>query len=428
MEEIANQKTFKNYLMLWSGQLFSLLGSMVVHFIITWWIQEKTNNPIFLAIASLMYFLPMLIATPIAGVLSDRINRKKIILVVDSLQAVATFILIMVFLMNFTEIWLIFIFLAIRSIFQGFHYPAFSSVIPLMVPKEKLSRINGVNFLFSGLVQLIGPALAAALSLFLTFHQILWIDIITFFIALIPLLLIQIPSVERKESSKSADKPSFFTDFKEGFVLLRSIPVLLTIIILAMFLNFLIQPLGVLLPYYVNTLHGGSLNEYAFVSISMNAGMILGAIVTTNKKKWKHKILTTFIGVIILFLGYAYLALVPTGFFIMMVIGLIIMGITLPIINTIFQTIEQTIVPPDKIGRVMSIDSTLSMIISPLGIILTGILIVPLGVTTLFLFCGIIGVTISIATYLFTNIRHFEKEEKTDSDILSASDENEVSS
>ncbi len=428
MEEIANQKTFKNYLMLWSGQLFSLLGSMVVHFIITWWIQEKTNNPIFLAIASLMYFLPMLIATPIAGVLSDRINRKKIILVVDSLQAVATFILIMFFLMNFTEIWLIFIFLAIRSIFQGFHYPAFSSVIPLMVPKEKLSRINGVNFLFSGLVQLIGPALAAALSLFLTFHQILWIDIITFFIALIPLLLIQIPSVERKESSKSADKPSFFTDFKEGFVLLRSIPVLLTIIILAMFLNFLIQPLGVLLPYYVNTLHGGSLNEYAFVSISMNAGMILGAIVTTNKKKWKHKILTTFIGVIILFLGYAYLALVPTGFFIMMVIGLIIMGITLPIINTIFQTIEQTIVPPDKIGRVMSIDSTLSMIISPIGIILTGILIVPLGVTTLFLFCGIIGVTISIATYLFTNIRHFEKEEKTDSDILSASDENEVSS
>ena len=425
MEEIANQKTFRNYLILWSGQLFSLLGSMVVHFIITWWIQEKTNNPIFLAIASLMYFLPMLIATPIAGVLADRINRKKIILVVDSLQAVATFILIMLFLMNFTEIWIIFIFLAIRSIFQGFHYPAVSSVIPLMVPKEKLSRINGVNFLFSGLVQLIGPAFAAALSLFLTFHQILWIDIITFFIALIPLLLIQIPSVERKESSKSADKPSFFTDFKEGFVLLRSVPVLFTIIILAMFLNFLIQPLGVLLPYYVNTLHGGTLNEYAFVSVSMNAGMILGAIVTTRKKKWNHKILTTFIGVIVLFLGYAYLALIPTGFFIMMVIGLLIMGITLPIINTIFQTIEQTIVPPDKIGRVMSIDSTLSMIISPIGIILTGILSVPLGVPTLFLFCGIVGVSISIATYLFTNIRHFEKEKKTDSDTLSVSDENE---
>jgi MFS family permease len=191
-----------------------------------------------------------------------------------------------------------------------------------------------------------------------------------------------------------------------------------------MFLNFLIQPLGVLLPYYVNTLHGGTLNEFAIVSVSMNAGMILGAIVTTKKKNWNHKILTTFIGVVILFLGYAYLALIPTGFFIMMILGLLVMGITLPIINTIFQTIEQTIVPPDKIGRVMSIDSTLSMMISPIGIILTGLLSVPLGVTPLFLYCGIVGVAITIATYTFTNIRHFEKEKKTDSDTLSTSDEN----
>ena len=424
MEEIANQKTFRNYLVFWSGQLFSLLGSMVVHFIITWWIQKETNNPSLLALSSLLYMLPMIIATPIAGVLSDRINRKKIILLVDSLQAVATFILIMLFLMNFTEILIIFIFIAIRAVFQGFHYPTVSSVIPLMVPKDKLSRINGVNFLFSGLVQLIGPALGATLSLFLTFYQILWIDIITFFIALIPLLLIQIPSVNTKESSASTERQSFFKDFKEGLGLLRVVPVLLTIIILAMFLNFLIQPLGILLPYYVNTIHGGDISSYAIVSISMNAGMVLGAIVTVIKKKWKHKILTTFIGIVVLFLGYAYLALVPTGFFIMMIIGLLIMGITLPIINTIFQTIEQTIVPPDKIGRVMSIDSTLSMMISPIGIVLTGILSVPLGVMNLFLYCGIVGVAISIATYLFTNIRHFEKEKKTDIDTLNASDEN----
>jgi DHA3 family macrolide efflux protein-like MFS transporter len=236
-------------------------------------------------------------------------------------------------------------------------------------------------------------------------------------------VLIQIPSVITKEGSASTERQSFFKDFKEGLGLLRVVPVLLTIIILAMFLNFLIQPLGILLPYYVNTIHGGDISEYAIVSISMNAGMILGAIVTVIKKKWKHKILTTFIGIVILFLGYAYLSLVPTGFFIMMIIGLLIMGITLPIINTIFQTIEQTIVPPDKIGRVMSIDSTLSMMITPLGIVLTGILSVPLGVMNLFLYCGIFGVAISMATYLFTNIRHFEKEKKTISDVLSASDE-----
>jgi Na+/melibiose symporter-like transporter len=237
------------------------------------------------------------------------------------------------------------------------------------------------------------------------------------------LLVIQIPSVEPKQSSISNEEHSFFKDFKEGLGLLRTVPVLITIIILSMFLNFLIRPLGVLLPYYVDTLHGGTISEYAIVSISMNAGMISGAIITTIKKNWKHKILTTLLSIVIFFSGYAYLAFVPTGFFVMIIIGLIMMGITLPIINTIFQTIEQTIVPPDKVGRIMSIDRTLSMMITPLGVILTGILSVSLGVTTLFLYCGIIGVVITIATYFLTNIRHFEKENKTDSDVLSASGE-----
>jgi len=313
--EIANQKTFKNYLIFWSGQLFSLLGSMVVHFVITWWIQEKTGSTWFLALASVLYLLPMLIATPIAGVLSDRINRKKIIITVDSLQAFTTFILILLFFMGFTDIGVVFLFIIFRSILQGFHQPTVYTVIPLMVPKDKLSRINGLNFLFSGLVQLIGPALGATLSLFLTFHQILWIDIITFFIALIPLLLIQIPSAKAKVESDtiSKEKRHFLKDFKEGVDVILKMPTLLTIIILAMFLNFLIQPLSVLLPYYVNTIHGGDITVYAIVSVSMNAGMISGAVVTTIKKQWNHKIRTTFVGIIIFLIGYAYLAFVPTN-------------------------------------------------------------------------------------------------------------------
>ena len=411
--EIANQKTFKNYLIFWSGQLFSLLGSMVVHFVITWWIQEKTGSTWFLALASVLYLLPMLIATPIAGVLSDRINRKKIIITVDSLQAFTTFILILLFFMGFTDIGIVFLFIIFRSILQGFHQPTVYTVIPLMVPKDKLSRINGLNFLFSGLVQLIGPALGATLSLFLTFHQILWIDIITFFIALIPLLLIQIPSAKVRSGTISKEKRSFFKDFKEGVDVIIKMPTLLTIIILAMFLNFLIQPLSVLLPYYVNTIHGGDISVYAIVSISMNAGMISGAVVTTVKKQWNHKIRTTFVGIIIFLIGYAYLAFVPTGFFIMMIAGLVIMGINLPIINTIFQTIEQTTVSPDKIGRVMSIDQTLSMMIMPIGALLTGVLSTIIGVNNLFLYCGIFGIIITTGTYLFTNIRHYDNEKKS---------------
>ena len=416
MEVIPTKTTFRNYLFFWSGQLFSLLGTMVVDFILIWWIQIRTGNVILLSLASFFYIVPTLIVTPIAGVLSDRLNRKKMIVTVDSLQALTTFILILFFLIDFTELWIVFLFIGISSVFQGIHQTTVRGLVPIMVPKDKLSRVNGVNFLFTGLVQLLGPALGAILLLFLTIKEILWVDIITFFIALVPLLLIRIPSINADTTPE--EKNSFFKDFKVGFSILRTIPGLLTIVILTMFLNFLIQPISVLSPYYINIIHGGDIFEYALFSISIQAGIILGAIVTTLKKQWKRKIRTAFTYIVIFLGGYAFLAIIPIGSYVLIVIGIFIMGFSLPIINTIFQTIIQTVVPPDKIGRVLSINSTLCMLMTPIGIILSGPLSVIVGITNLFLFCGIIGIIITIATYLFTNIRHTDYEKKIETKIL----------
>ncbi|MHA2180427.1 MAG: hypothetical protein ACXAAH_03270, partial [Promethearchaeota archaeon] len=82
MEEIASQKTFKDYIFLYSGQLFSLLGSSITQFILIWWITITTASHVMLSIASFLYILPMTIAMPIAGVVADRYSRKKVILIV----------------------------------------------------------------------------------------------------------------------------------------------------------------------------------------------------------------------------------------------------------------------------------------------------------------------------------------------------------
>ena len=108
MEIIPTQKSFRSYLFFWTGQLFSLLGSMVVHFILIWWIQLETGNPLFLSLGQTFYIVPMLIFMPIAGVFSDKLNRKNLIIVVDSLQAFATFLLIMFFLFDVVNVWLVF--------------------------------------------------------------------------------------------------------------------------------------------------------------------------------------------------------------------------------------------------------------------------------------------------------------------------------
>ena len=235
MDDITNKKTFRHYLYFLFGQQFSLLGSMIVGFVITWWLTVETGSVIILSISVFLMFIPQIIITPISGVISDRWSRKAIIAISDALQAVVTFILFCFFLLDIPNVWFVLGINTFRAALFAFQLPAVSALIPAMVPREKLSRINGVNFLFSSLVFSIGPMVAAVLYEFFSIEEIMLLDISTFIIALIPLLLIKIPSIKkiREEHTKS----SFTKDFKEGLSVIKAIPGLFAMITFAMIWN-----------------------------------------------------------------------------------------------------------------------------------------------------------------------------------------------
>ena len=405
MEIIPTSKSFRQYMTFWAGQTFSLLGSMVVQFVIMWYLTVTTESPMVLALANFFYFLPMIGLMPLAGVFSDRHSRKIIIMIADSSQAIATVILIVFLAMGLSNVWIIFLFIALRSAFQAFHQPTVNAVVPTMVPKEKLSRVNGLNFLFNGVMQIIGPMLAAILLVFMTVHQALWIDVITFIIAFIPLVFITIPLVRIKQKQVE-DNGRFLEEFSDGFRTLKSIPGFIILMIMAMLLNFLIQPLSTLLPYFAAVLHDATAFEFAIMSVGFQGGIISGAILTTLKKKWKKKIRVSFSVLVVVMIAYSMLALAPYRAFLYMMVMAFIMGFMLPIVNTLYQTIQQTVVPHEKLGRVSSIDSTFSMVIMPVGALLAGPLGEILGVANLFFICGILGVVVLIILYFFTGIRH----------------------
>jgi len=348
----------------------------------------------------------MLILTPIAGVIADRYNRKNIILIVDSLQAYFTLLLTIFFIFNAAQVWIVFIFIAIRSVFQSFHSPVVGAIMPSMVPKDKLGRINGINYFFTGLIQLIGPVVGATLLFFFPIQIILWVDVITYFIALIPLLLIKIPSVHI--NSKGDDNNSFFRDMREGFTVMKSIPGLVKIMLAAMLINMLIQPLIVLMPYFILFVHSGDYFILAILEMILQGGMIVGAIIPSIKKKWNNSIRTMFIGIIIINIGYLMYAIAPIGFYPIMGSGAFVLGFFLPIVNTIVLTVVQKTVPHDKMGRVFSILNTLSMVASPIGAILSGTLSELFGVSWLYFYCAILGIIVSISAYMFTNLRHID--------------------
>ena len=419
MEITPTKKSFHQYLYFWIGQIFSLFGSQVVVFVIIWWLEVETQNPIVLSLASFSFILPYVLAAPIAGVFSDRLNRKKLIMTVDFLQALATLSLIIFMSLGYRELWLIFTILALRSVFQAFHQPTVNAIIPTMVPKEKLSRINGINFLFSGFVQLLAPMFAAMLLIFLSVTQALWVDVITFVLAIIPLVFITIPSVRvEKENNVEVEKESFSKEFMDGVHTLKNTPGMVVLIILSMVGNFLLQPLNVLSPYYAEKIHSANVFEYAMISAGIQGGIIVGAVTTSIKKHWRHKMEWFFGTVVILQIGYGMLAFAPYRFFGFIFSALFIMGITLPIINTIYQTILQTNVPHEKLGRVSSIDATFSMLINPVGSIIVGPLAIILSVNGLFLISAILGVVLCVVLYFFTGVRKVNFDRNLDLDAL----------
>lgn len=411
LNEAANQEPLiKSYMYFFAGQLFSLFGSQIIFFVIFVWITVETESPLMLSIANFIYLIPTLVFFPIAGVVSDRYDRKKIILIADSLLAILTIIMALFFIFEFTIIWIIFLILGLRSVCQAFHMPTVSAIIPSMIPKEKLSRINSIRFLFLGVVNLIGPAVGATLLTFFPIKYILWIDVITFFIALYPLLKLKAPKIHIDKHSREIN--SFIGEIKEGYSIVKKIPGLLMIMILAMFLYLFSQPAMTLAPFFVMIIHGGSEFIYALNSILWQVGMIVGSLVVSFKKNWKNKMRIIFLGIMIINIGYLIYAMAPIGIFLYMQIGLVIMGLVMPIVSIVIMTIIQITVPLEKMGRVSSILNTLTMVATPLGAILAGPLSIILGVSNLYILCAIISIIITIIPFMFSRFRsiNYDKE------------------
>src|SRR5215216_2618376 len=178
---------------IWSGQALSLFGSALVQFALIWYLTQKSGSATVLAAATLVGMLPQILIGPFAGALVDRWNRRAIMIIADGTIAAFSLLLAYLFATGVVQIWHIYAVMAVRSIGGAFHFPAMSASTPLMVPKEQLTRINGLNQALQGVNSLIAPPVGALLLGVLTTQGVLLIDVGTAMLAILPLLFIPIP-------------------------------------------------------------------------------------------------------------------------------------------------------------------------------------------------------------------------------------------
>jgi len=154
---------------------------------------------------------------------------------------------------------------------------------------------------------------------------------------------------------------------------------------------------------YVNVIHSGGVLDLAIVMGFMQGSMIFGAFITSIKKKWSRQRSIYFMGLMIINVGYIMFAFVPTGAILMIGISAAVFGLFFPIVNSLYQTMIQTVVPKDTIGRISSIDFALSMAIAPIGTLASGFLTELFGLPPLIFYCAIISMILTLIVWtIFT--------------------------
>lgn len=397
-------KTFHGFLWIFSSQYFSLIGSQIVSFAVIWYLTELTGSTLILSIASIVSIVPMIIISPFAGVITDRANKNKILLITDAIQAVATLVLIFLFSLNIIQMWHIISLLGVRGICQGFQNPVTVSVLPIMVPEDKLKTMNSINQICRSLLSIASPAIGAIVLSFFTIESIYLLDVFTFIPSALVLLFIRIPSVRKQEPEKEL---TLLQDFTEGFKYIKKSG-LSPIFIMFAASNFLVWPCFSLFSLLVLDYHGGAVINYSWMEILYQIGIIGGSfllLISKKKGSMKSVILGTFMLPFLLIL----IALVPGGNWVIFYIICFLLGTDLAYIDTQLMSVLQTNIPKYLQGRVFSTMFTISKSINPIGLILLGILGEFISINLLY----IIGPTISICIYCFllkySKIGHYDK-------------------
>lgn len=192
------------FTVIWLGQLLSTLGTRMTNFALSIWIWQETNRASDLALMMFVAFSATVLCSPLAGTLIDRWDRRLTVVLSDAGSAVATLLLLGLFLTGSAEFWHLLVVNALTGAFLAFQFPAYSSTISLMMEKEHYPRANAMLSLVRSVPAIFAPALAAGLLTLTSIEVILLLDAVSFMLAIGTVFLVTIPQVPPREQEKTS--------------------------------------------------------------------------------------------------------------------------------------------------------------------------------------------------------------------------------
>jgi len=367
MMQDSSPSGIRTFVIIWSGQVFSLLGSGLTAFALGVWVFQTTGSATRFALLTFSASLPGILMSPFAGVLVDRWDRRWSMILSDCVAGLTTALLIVLVGFDELRVWHLYGIIAINAAFSGLQQPAFSASVPLLVPKRHLGRAAGLAQAGVAGTRLLAPALAGALLAAIRLRGILFIDLATMSFAIATLLVVRIPRPPMTEAGSSS-RGSFLQETLFGWTYIRKRRGLLALLILFAGTNFSTGMMFVLLTPLV--LSFGSAKELGIVMSIGAGGFLTGSVVMSVWGGPKRRVngIFCFLGMqaAILLLGGVRpsVPLVASAAFIYMFIT--------PLTNGSSQVIWQSKVATDVMGRVFAIRRLVAASTLPLAYLLAG--------------------------------------------------------
>ena len=358
---------YRTFLIVWFGQMISLVGSSLTWFGLSVWVFLESGSVTDLSLMLLASNLPRVLLSPVAGALVDRWDRRWVMILSDGASGLGTIVIALAFFTDSMSLGVLVVVGAVSSAFQAFQWPAYQAATTLLVPKERYSRASGMVSMAEAVGQLVAPFLGGVLIAVGGVATLLVIDAITFTFAIVTLLIVRFPKPQRSKVGASS-QGSLWRESLFGFRYLWHRHGLFALLLFFAGVNL---SFGFISPIFVAYMLSFSSPATMGTLLSLGAtGMVVGSVIASVWKGTSRRVLgiiatTVVLGVMLVVIG-------ASTWFVSVLVALWFGMLVVPLAQAMSQSIWLAKVEPDVQGRVFSVRSMISQGTGPIALALAG--------------------------------------------------------
>ena len=364
-------KQLKNYLLLWSTQSLSELGSSMTSYALVLWLYNNSGSALKTALLTVCSYAPYVLMSIFAGALSDKWNKKRTMLLCDLVAAMTTVAAFVLIKTEALELWHLYAINALNGLMNTVQQPASEVASTQLIPKEYYQKTSGLRSLSRSLNSLLTPVIATVLFTLGGVTAVIATDLITFAAAFITLLLF-IPVPEPDKTSESRE--SLLSSVRSGLKWLRDCPVVLKLICFLAGINLIASAYNAALPAMILSKAANGENTLGTVNFFAGAAALAGSLIASFAPAPKNRVRAICLSL--------FFSMSTENFMLafsdspaVWCAGAVCGWLFIPYMGANLDVILRSAIPPDMQGRVYSCRNTLQFFTIPLGYLLGGVLI-----------------------------------------------------